>query len=48
MLEDIPVLRDIAPFTERRIDPLDCRLDLAPVTGTPGAFQYLAHVDQGV
>ena len=36
-----------APLVKRRIDPLDCRLDLAPVTVAPGAFPNLAHVQQG-
>jgi len=27
-------------------DPLYRRVDLAPVTGPPGAFQYLAHVQK--
>ncbi len=31
---------------QRRVDPLDSRLDLAPVAGAPGAFQYLAHVQK--
>ena len=27
---------------QRRVDPLDSRLDLTPVAGAPGAFEYLA------
>ena len=39
----MPLLR----FIQRRVDPLYSRLDLAPVAGAPGAFEYLAHVQQG-
>ena len=39
----VPLLRLI----QRRVDPLYRRLDLAPVAGAPGAFQYLPHVQQG-
>ena len=35
------------PLIQRRVDPLDSRLDLAPVASASGAFEYLAHVDQG-
>jgi len=33
-------------FIKLEVDPLNCRLDLAPVACTPGAFQYLAHLSQ--
>jgi hypothetical protein len=34
-------------YIQRPIDPLDSRLDIAPVTGAPGAFQDFADLLQG-
>ncbi len=41
------VQRTAFALIQRRIDPLYRRLDLAPVVSASGAFQYLAHVQQG-
>ncbi len=34
----------MSPLIQCRVDPLDSRLDLAPVAGAPVALQYFAHI----